>query len=137
MLRAKRASAVADKTSKIKKTGTNERLHESSSKSTTTTPQSTHKESERSREKKGMKSTPAKRVAGTPNAPSVVAAASVRKRAAHASKMRVGRNVDCALYTAYLLVAKKLVARAVERAKAARQPRVMPEHVLEAANDIL
>lgn len=84
-----------------------------------------------------MKSTPAKRVAGTPNAPSVVAAASVRKRAAHASKMRVGRNVDCALYTAYLLVAKKLVARAVERAKAARQPRVMPEHVLEAANDIL
>ena len=76
-------------------------------------------------------------ISGAPNAPSVVAAASVRKSAGRVSRMRLGRNVDCALYASFLLVAKKLVLRAVEEAKAQGQQRVMPEHVIQAANNVL
>lgn len=76
-------------------------------------------------------------VSGAPNAASVVAAASVRKCAGRVSRMRLGRNVECALYASFLLVAKKLVARAADEAKAQGQQRVLPEHVIQAANSIL
>jgi len=76
-------------------------------------------------------------ISGAPNAASVVAAASIRKSAGRVSRMRLGRNVDCALYASFLLIAKKLVLRAVEEAKAQGQQRVMPEHVIQAANNIL
>lgn len=76
-------------------------------------------------------------VSGAPSAASVVAAASVRKCAGRVSRMRLGRNVECALYASFLLVAKKLVARAADEAKAQGQQRVLPEHVIQAANSIL